>query len=82
MMEQNYYCNYTLNLSFAVQVGTVGVDFKPKTVMVNDEEVLVQVWDTAGQVSFIHFYVHFLVQMQTYKASKKTNRIELDLIFT
>lgn len=54
-----------LSFLFVVQVGTVGVDFKPKTVMVNDDEVLVQVWDTAGQVSFIHFHIHSWLQMQS-----------------
>lgn len=32
------------------QVGTFGVDFKLKETAINDEEVVVQVWDTAGQV--------------------------------
>ncbi|CAM9093002.1 unnamed protein product [Chrysoparadoxa australica] len=33
-------------------VGTVGVDFKLKTVTVDGEQVVVQVWDTAGQERF------------------------------
>lgn len=34
------------------QVQTLGVDFKLKTIVINDEEVDLQVWDTAGQVIF------------------------------
>lgn len=34
------------------QVGTFGVDYKLKDVTINDEDVVVQVWDTAGQVRF------------------------------
>lgn len=33
-----------------MQVGTFGVDYKLKEVTINDELVMVQVWDTAGQV--------------------------------
>lgn len=34
---------------------TLGVDFKLKTIVINDEEVDLQVWDTAGQVVFLLF---------------------------
>ncbi|CAN0292930.1 unnamed protein product, partial [Ectocarpus sp. 8 AP-2014] len=34
------------------KVQTLGVDFKLKTIVLNDEEVDLQVWDTAGQQKF------------------------------
>lgn len=39
----------TFNVSL---VGTIGVDFKVKRVKIGDDEVHIQVWDTAGQQKF------------------------------
>ena len=33
-------------------VSTVGIDFKVKTVLVQDKKVKLQIWDTAGQERF------------------------------
>ena len=39
--------NFTTNF-----FNTIGVDFKMKTIPVNDQEVKLQIWDTAGQERF------------------------------
>jgi len=39
----------TFNVSL---VGTIGVDFKVKRVKIGDDEVHIQIWDTAGQQKF------------------------------
>lgn len=33
-------------------VSTVGVDFKNKSLIINDQEIVLQIWDTAGQEKF------------------------------
>ncbi|CAN0491980.1 unnamed protein product, partial [Hapterophycus canaliculatus] len=45
----------TRAVALRVQVQTLGVDFKLKTIVINDEEVDLQVWDTAGQVTSSFF---------------------------
>merc|ERR1719498_1876386 len=39
--------NFTTNF-----FNTIGVDFKMKTININDQEVKLQIWDTAGQERF------------------------------
>lgn len=43
---------YTADTFSTDLMGTVGVNFKNKKVHINDESLLVQVWDTAGQEQF------------------------------
>jgi Ras-related protein Rab-8A len=40
------------NLFFYSVAFTIGIDFKIKTIVVDDERVKLQVWDTAGQERF------------------------------
>ena len=42
-----------MSISDGFQVQTLGVDFKLKPIVINDEVVDLQVWDTAGQVIFL-----------------------------
>lgn len=43
---------YTDNVFMQDYISTIGVDFKIKTIMVDDEVVKLQLWDTAGQERF------------------------------
>ena len=50
-------------------ISTIGVDFKMKTVEVDDETLKLQLWDTAGQERFRNIAsvsFHFLVQFYKY----------------
>ena len=43
---------YCENTFISGYVSTVGIDFKVKTVVVQDKKVKLQIWDTAGQERF------------------------------
>ena len=53
-------CCALLCCALLTQVGTLGVDYKLKTMTINEEEVSVQVWDTAGQVRCVLFLLLLL----------------------
>jgi Ras-related protein Rab-1A len=38
-------------------VATVGIDFKIKTVDINNEMVKLQIWDTEGQSAFVKNWI-------------------------
>src|SRR5271154_3229460 len=43
------YCDHEFSESY---ISTIGVDFKIKTIQVNDKLIKLQIWDTAGQERF------------------------------
>ena len=43
---------YTKNQFNASMVGSIGVDFKTKDIIVNNKKVKIQIWDTAGHERF------------------------------
>ena len=45
-------CRYTNNDFINAHISTIGIDFKMKTLQIDDKKVKVQIWDTAGQERF------------------------------
>lgn len=50
---------YTDEIYTANSASTIGVDFKIKTVMINNKKVKLQIWDTAGQERFKAIVSHY-----------------------
>ena len=47
--KTNLLCRFTKNVFIQGSRPTIGIDFSPKIMKVNDYTVKVQFWDTAGQ---------------------------------
>ncbi|VDH99442.1 Ras-related protein Rab-15 [Mytilus galloprovincialis] len=45
-------CKYINQDFISAHISTIGIDFKMKTLQINDRVVKVQIWDTAGQERF------------------------------
>lgn len=45
-------CKYTNDEFINAHISTIGIDFKMKTLQIDDRKVKVQIWDTAGQERF------------------------------
>lgn len=72
---------YVDNIWTGSTLSTIGVDFKFKSIIVNDEKVKMQIWDTAGSETFKSivsaYYKGADAVVLVYDCSDKTSFVEL-----